>query len=192
MKQIPDPETPASAFRVDEANKRVIPAQGIAPVVAKSLRRAGGQAALPPRRPRPGLDHRADDGTGRRPRRVIKHGLAMGADEGVLVDDPALHEVFDVRHRDCPGRRHSQDRRLRRDPHGPSGRRLGLGRHRPGAGRDAGRGRGRSPSPSPLPTASSPSKRVLADGFETIQIRHRRSSPSRTSWATPRYSCGRS
>ncbi len=33
VKQIPDPETPAASFKVDEAAKKVIPAQGIAPVV---------------------------------------------------------------------------------------------------------------------------------------------------------------
>ena len=32
-KQVMDPETPMSAFNVDEAAKRVVPAQGIPPVV---------------------------------------------------------------------------------------------------------------------------------------------------------------
>src|SRR5438552_761965 len=34
VKQIPDPETPATAFKVDENAKKVIPAQGIAPVIS--------------------------------------------------------------------------------------------------------------------------------------------------------------
>ncbi len=34
VKQIPDPETPATAFRVDESAMKVVPAQGIAPVVS--------------------------------------------------------------------------------------------------------------------------------------------------------------
>ena len=34
-KQIPDPETPPSAFRVDEQNNEVVPAQGIAPVLSQ-------------------------------------------------------------------------------------------------------------------------------------------------------------
>ena len=34
VKQIPDPETPAAAFRVDERANKVIPAQGIAPVIS--------------------------------------------------------------------------------------------------------------------------------------------------------------
>ena len=32
-KQVMDPETPASAFNVDEDTRRVVPAQGIPPVV---------------------------------------------------------------------------------------------------------------------------------------------------------------
>ncbi|MXW24342.1 MAG: electron transfer flavoprotein subunit beta/FixA family protein, partial [Chloroflexi bacterium] len=34
-KQIPDPETPPAAFRIDEANNEVIPAQGIPPVLSQ-------------------------------------------------------------------------------------------------------------------------------------------------------------
>ncbi len=34
-KQIPDPETPPSAFRIDAATNRVLPAQGIAPVLSQ-------------------------------------------------------------------------------------------------------------------------------------------------------------
>ena len=94
VKQIPDPETPASAFRVDEQAKKVVPAQGIAPVISPFDAQAV-EAAL-----------RIRDGQGQghitvlsmgpaSARDVIKHSLAMGADEGVLVDDPALQNVFD-------------------------------------------------------------------------------------------------
>ena len=34
-KQIPDPETPPSAFRIDAATNKVVPAQGIAPVLSQ-------------------------------------------------------------------------------------------------------------------------------------------------------------
>ena len=34
VKQIPDPETPAAAFKVDEAAMQVLPAQGISPVIS--------------------------------------------------------------------------------------------------------------------------------------------------------------
>jgi hypothetical protein len=36
VKQVPDPETPASQFKVDEAAKKVIPAPGIQPTPSQS------------------------------------------------------------------------------------------------------------------------------------------------------------
>jgi electron transfer flavoprotein beta subunit len=94
VKQIPDPETPASAFRVDEQNKRVIPAQGIAPVISPFDAQAV-EAALRIR-DQQGEGHITVISMGPASARdVIKHALAMGADEGVLIDDPALQNVFD-------------------------------------------------------------------------------------------------
>jgi electron transfer flavoprotein beta subunit len=89
VKQILDPETPTSAFKVDEAAKKVIPPQGIAPVINPFDSQAV-EAAL-----------RIRDATGdgkitvlsmgpASARDAVKHGLAMGADEGILIDDPAL------------------------------------------------------------------------------------------------------
>ncbi len=87
VKQIPDPETPASSFRVDEAQKKVVPAQGIAPVVnpfdpqateaALRLKDAsgGGKVTVISLGPESARD-------------ALKHALAMGADEGVLVTGP--------------------------------------------------------------------------------------------------------
>ena len=89
VKQIPDPETPSSSFKVDEAAKKVIPAQGIAPVVnpydpqateaALRLKDAagGGKVTVISLGPDSARD-------------AIKHALAMGADEGVLLNDPAF------------------------------------------------------------------------------------------------------
>ena len=34
VKQIPDPETPSAAFKVDAAANKVVPAQGMAPVIS--------------------------------------------------------------------------------------------------------------------------------------------------------------
>ncbi len=89
VKQIPDPETPASQFAVDEAAKKVIPAQGIAPVVNPFDPQAT-EAALR-------LKDAAGEGTitvlslgEESARDAIKHALAMGADEGVLLTDPAF------------------------------------------------------------------------------------------------------
>ena len=89
VKQIPDPETPAASFKVDEAAKKVIPAQGIAPVVnpydpqateaALRLKEDGKVTVISL-----GPDSARD---------AIKHALAMGADEGVLITDPALEGI---------------------------------------------------------------------------------------------------
>lgn len=92
VKQIPDPETPASSFKVDEAAKKVIPAQGIAPVVnpydpqateaALRLKDAagGGKVTVLSLGPDSARD-------------AIKHALAMGADEGVLLNDPSFDGI---------------------------------------------------------------------------------------------------
>lgn len=91
VKQVPDPETPASAFKVDEAAKKVIPAPGIAPVISQfdaiaveaalRIRDAAGEGKITVLSLGP-----------QSAREVIKVGLAMGADEGVLLDDPALFD----------------------------------------------------------------------------------------------------
>ena len=89
VKQIPDPETPAAAFQLDEAAMKVIPAPGIQPVISPFDAQAV-EAALQ-------LRDAAGDGTIRvlslgpdSARDAIKHGLAMGADEGYHLKDAAF------------------------------------------------------------------------------------------------------
>jgi len=89
VKQVPDPETPARAFTIDEAAKQVVPAPGIAPVISQ-FDQIAVEAALRVR-------DAAGEGTitilslgPDSARDVIKTGLAMGADEGVHLNDPAL------------------------------------------------------------------------------------------------------
>jgi electron transfer flavoprotein beta subunit len=88
VKQIQDPEIPASKFRLDAEGKKVIPPEGIPPVinpydeqaVELALRikeRHGGQITI--------LTI-GDKGASS----VVKHALAMGADEGVLLLDSAF------------------------------------------------------------------------------------------------------
>ncbi|MEX0683461.1 MAG: electron transfer flavoprotein subunit beta/FixA family protein [Dehalococcoidia bacterium] len=88
-KQVPDPETPASQFKVDEGAKKVIPAPGMQPVPSQ-FDTIGVEAALRIKDKMPdaiitvisvGPDSFRD---------TIKHCLAMGADEGVHINDPAL------------------------------------------------------------------------------------------------------
>jgi electron transfer flavoprotein beta subunit len=92
VKQVPDPETPASQFKVDEAAKKVVPAPGIQPVPSQ-FDTIGVEAALRIKDKVPdttitvvslGPDSFRDS---------IKTGLAMGADEGVHVNDPAVNEA---------------------------------------------------------------------------------------------------
>lgn len=92
VKQIPDPETPAASFKVDEVAKKVIPAQGIAPVVnpydpqateaALRLKDAAGSGKIT-------VISLGPDSA----RDAIKHALAMGADEGVLLNDPGFEGI---------------------------------------------------------------------------------------------------
>lgn len=91
VKQVPDPETPASQFKVDESAKKVIPAPGIQPTRSQ-FDTIGVEAALRIKDKLPdttitvmslGPDSFRDS---------IKHCLAMGADEGVHVNDPAIND----------------------------------------------------------------------------------------------------
>jgi electron transfer flavoprotein beta subunit len=88
-KQIPDPETPPSAFRIDEAKNEVIPAPGISPVLSQF----DGMAAEAALR----IVEAAGEGNitvislGKESAQAaIKQVLAMGADEALLLDDDAF------------------------------------------------------------------------------------------------------
>lgn len=89
VKQVPDPETPSAAFKVDAGSNKVVPAAGIAPVIspydaqaveaALKVKDAGTEVHITVLSMGPATA-----------RDAIKHGLAMGSDDGVLVSDPAL------------------------------------------------------------------------------------------------------
>jgi electron transfer flavoprotein beta subunit len=91
VKQVLDPETPPRVFKVDEAAKQVVPAPGIAPVISQ-FDQIAVEAALR-------IKDAAGEGTitilslgPDSARDVIKTGLAMGADEGVQLNDPTLFD----------------------------------------------------------------------------------------------------
>ena len=91
VKQVPDPETPARAFKVDEAAKQVVPAPGNPPVISQ-FDQIAVEAAL---RIRDALGEGTITILSLGPdsaRDAIKVGLAMGADEAVHLNDPALFE----------------------------------------------------------------------------------------------------
>ena len=90
-KQIPDPETPASAFRIDATTHRVVPAPGM-PLVLSQFDGIAAEAAL--RIKEGGAGHKITvislgDETAAA---AIKQVLAMGADEGVLLRDDAFND----------------------------------------------------------------------------------------------------
>lgn len=86
-KQVPDPETPAASFRVDPVAKRVVPAPGIAPVISPFDEQAI-EVALRVKDKRPDTRVTVISVGGAAARDVVKHGLAMGADDGILLEDP--------------------------------------------------------------------------------------------------------
>jgi len=91
VKQVPDPETPASAFKVDESVNRVVPAPGVPPVVngfdlhaveaALRIKDAGDAEVIVLA---VGNDFVMD---------VMKKPLSMGADALVLAEDLVLDDL---------------------------------------------------------------------------------------------------
>ncbi len=92
VKQVPDWDIPPASFKVDETAKRVVPPPGVAPVPSQ-FDAIAVEAAM-----------RIKDAAGdtkitimslgaATARDVIKHGLAMGGDEGVLLVDDAFNNL---------------------------------------------------------------------------------------------------
>ena len=92
VKQVMDPETPASAFNIDSDAKRVVPAQGIPPVV-NGFDENAVEAAL----------RLKDNGDAAKitvismgngfVMDVMKKPLSMGADELILIDEDGLGDL---------------------------------------------------------------------------------------------------
>ena len=89
-KQVMDPETPQASFKIDEAANKVLPVQGIAPVV-NGFDEQATEAALR-------LKDKHDANVtvislGKEPvMDVIKKPLSMGADELILLQDDAFED----------------------------------------------------------------------------------------------------
>jgi electron transfer flavoprotein beta subunit len=88
VKQVLDPEMPVSSFKVDRAERRAIPPQGVPPVLS-SYDENALEAAL-----RLKDEHGATvvvlSAGAKLARPVLMRALAAGADELVLIEDPAL------------------------------------------------------------------------------------------------------
>ena len=85
VKEIPDPEIPPEKFRIDPDAKRVIPPQGIAPVINPYDERAV-ELALRLKEKYSGKITVLTVGIPSSVK-VVKHALSMGADEGVVLAD---------------------------------------------------------------------------------------------------------
>ena len=93
IKYIPDPEAAFSMFRIDEQAMKVVPASGLKHVVspfdeqaveaALRIREAGNKTKAGTRITVLTLGDEMS-------RNALKHGLAMGADDGVLLSDAAF------------------------------------------------------------------------------------------------------
>ena len=88
-KQIPDPETPPSAFRIDASTNAVVPAPGIAPVLSQ-FDAIAAEAALRIKEASEDVKITVVSMGQESAQAAIKQVLAMGADEGLLLDDPAF------------------------------------------------------------------------------------------------------
>jgi len=88
LKQVLDPEMPDSSFKVDRERRRAVPPQGIPPVVSPYDENAL-EAALRLKDRHGGAVIGVSVGV-RIARAVLRKALAAGADELVLVEDPAL------------------------------------------------------------------------------------------------------
>jgi electron transfer flavoprotein beta subunit len=89
VKQIPNPETPAHLFKVDEAAKHVIPAPGV-PLVMSPFDEQAIEAALRIRDVMGEVKITVISLGPDSARDILKHGLSLGADEAVLLSDPAF------------------------------------------------------------------------------------------------------
>ena len=88
-KQIPDPETPPTAFKVDEATNSVVPAQGFQPVLSQ-FDGIAAEAALRIKETVGDSKITVLSMGAESAQAAIKQVLAMGADEGVLLQDDAF------------------------------------------------------------------------------------------------------
>lgn len=92
VKQVPDPEAAFSMYKVDEKAKRVVPVPGL-PMVMSPFDEQALEAALRIREQHAVTKITILSLGPESARNTIRHGLAMGADEGVLLCDPAFESA---------------------------------------------------------------------------------------------------
>jgi electron transfer flavoprotein beta subunit len=88
IKQVPDPEIPTSQFRVDEAAKRVVPPEGVQPVISTFDLHAI-ESAIQLKEQHGGKVTAISLGPAS-VRDALKRAIAMGCDAAVQLEDPAF------------------------------------------------------------------------------------------------------
>lgn len=92
VKQVPDWDIPPASFKVDEAAKKVVPPPGVAPVPSQ-FDAIAVEASMRIKDAVEGTKVTIMSMGAATARDVIKHGLAMGGDEGVLLVDDAFNDL---------------------------------------------------------------------------------------------------
>jgi electron transfer flavoprotein beta subunit len=92
VKQVPDWDIPPASFKVDEATKKVVPPPGVAPV-ASQFDEIAVEAAMRIKDADNSVKVTVISLGAPTAKEVIKKGLAMGADEGVLISDDAFNNL---------------------------------------------------------------------------------------------------
>ena len=92
VKQVPDWDIPPSSFKVDEGTKKVVPPPGVAPVPSQ-FDSIGVEAAMRLKDQAPDTKVTIMSMGPESARDAIKHSLAMGADEGVLLTDTLFEDL---------------------------------------------------------------------------------------------------
>jgi electron transfer flavoprotein beta subunit len=92
VKQVPDWDIPPSSFKIDEAAKKVTPPPGVSPVPSE-FDNIGVEGAMRIKDQAPDTKVTIMSMGPEGARDAIKHSLAMGADEGVLLTDPLFEDL---------------------------------------------------------------------------------------------------
>src|SRR5574341_372547 len=91
VKQVLDPEIPPAKFKIDPAAKQLVPPPGVPPVISVYDERAL-EAALRLKDKHKGKITAISMGT-EKAADVIKHAMAMGADDGFVLQDAAFENL---------------------------------------------------------------------------------------------------
>ncbi|OGO32908.1 MAG: hypothetical protein A2Z29_01570 [Chloroflexi bacterium RBG_16_56_11] len=91
IKVVTDPEAPASTFKIDPERRRVVPGQGVPPVL-NPYDENGLEAALRVKEKQPARITVVSAGKNL-PRPVIRKSLAVGADQLVVLEDDLFEDI---------------------------------------------------------------------------------------------------